>query len=273
MSRIWFLGAICALAITAAFRADAEVNLWISYYHAGESDYDQAVYRDAKATLDAALASTEDPVRKAFTLDALGRAYTATGAYAEAEKALQEALCLKEDSLGKESRPVPETLNNLADLHYIAGDREKAARLYKQSLDIFEADGLNLQVSRALNGLALIHASNGEYAEAQGLLERAIAVHNRANRRYHPYNATANINLAILYLNTDNPDRALPLLDHAEYVQTHNLRDDHPDVILRLEATAEVLAKLGRTAEAREARANAEKMETVWRNANLTPGQ
>lgn len=243
------LGLAVAVVAVAAPPATAELNLWISYHFAGQDSYGGGDYHQAERLLLAALSETRTRYRRASTLDTLGRVYLSQGRFDEGEKALQEALALKERSLGRRHRQVPVTLNHLADLRYLSGKGEVES-LYRRALAINERDQLNEEVSRSLNGLALVHNDRGEYVEAEKLLRRAIEIHDKAHRRDDPYTATVIVNLGILLTNLERYEEAGPLFERAAYIQDTMLRPDHPDVAVRLHATAAWLHATGKPAEA-----------------------
>ncbi|HNR30383.1 MAG TPA: tetratricopeptide repeat protein [Candidatus Hydrogenedentes bacterium] len=230
--------------------AGAELNLWVSYYFAGEDRFGAGDFKEAETLLVNGLSETKTAYRQGETLDALGRVYTSQGRYDDAEKAFQEALCLKRKSLGGRHREVAVSLNNLADLYYVWGKEDKPESLYRDALDIHRRDQLNVEVCRALNGLALIHNARGEFVEAEELLKRAIEAHEKAQRREHPFLATVLVNLGILYTNQGRYEEAGPLFDRAAYIQDQVLRADHPDVAVRLHGTSALYHATGRAKEA-----------------------
>lgn len=246
------------LSIAYANPATAGLNLWVSQHFAGLDADDSGNYRDAEIVLQAALEEAKKPFRRADTLDALGQIYTAIGDFEQAESYYKDALSLKERALGRRDRTVPKTLNNLADLYYINGKADQVEALYRRALEINERDQLNIEVCRSLNGLALVHNDAAEYVEAEKMLLRAISIHEKAQRRDHPYLATVLTNLGILYMNLGRYEEAEPLYQRANYVQSVSLRPDHPDVAVRLKATATLMQATGRMAEASEALADAD---------------
>lgn len=252
--------AVLAAGLVLALSAHAELNLWISYYCAGEDAYGAADYAEAEALLLDASPETARPWRDAFTLNSLGKAYAAKAEYKAAEKCYLCALTLLEESLGKNSREVPMVLNNLADLYYIAGDAGEVEALYRRALAIHERDQRNIEVVHSLNGMALLHNDAGETVQAKKLLERAISIQDKTLRREHPYTATLLVNKAILYTETGRCDEAELLLERAAYIQSQALRPGHPDVGIRLQAQAALLLKMGRENEARAAANHAERI-------------
>lgn len=238
--------------------AQGELNLFISYYFAGEDRFYTGDYQEADIEFGEAIEEKEKPHREAHVLDGLGRVYMSQGRYEESERALQEALRMKKRSLGAAHRFVPITLNNLADLHYVTGHAEAAEATYRKALELNKRDQLNLEVCRSLNGMALLHHGRGEYVQAEDLLKRAIALHDKAHRRDHPFLATSLANLGILYTNLGRYDEAGVVLERAEYIQDNFMRADHPDVAVRLTGEAALYRATGRGAQAAQASARAE---------------
>lgn len=230
--------------------AAAELNLWVSYYFAGEDRFGAGDFKEAEALLVDGLPETKAAYREAETLDCLGRVYTSQGRFEDAEKAYKEALRLKKKSLGKRHREVPVTLNNLADLYYVWGKTEETESLYRDALDVNRRDQRNVEVCRSLNGLALIHNQRSEFVQAEELLKQAIALHEKGERREHPFLATALVNLGILYTNLGRYTEAEEVFKRAEYIQDKMLRTDHPDVAVRLEGMAAMYRGTARATEA-----------------------
>lgn len=243
------LFAACA-AIVPAHVAFAEMNLWISRHYAGIATFDQGQYQEALGVLEAALDESKGKHRHAATLDQIGQVHAALGHFEEAEKYYKQALAEKESSLGRKHRDLAETLNNLADLDYLAGKVEECEPLYRRALEIMKRDELNIQVCRSLNGLALLENDANDKIEAEKFLLRAITIHDKAERRDQPYFATVLTNLAILYINSGRYAEAEPLLEKAKFVQGISLRADHPDVALRMHATAALYQGQGKNNEA-----------------------
>ena len=228
--------------------APAESNLWISYYYAGETNRQVGEYADAVTLLaqarDEHNRGEDETHRLANTLDRIGVTEMALEDYEQAEQCLMCALDLKERHLGSDSLLVPVTLNNLGDLYYVMGDAAKAERYYRRALEGNKKDEMNIEVSRSLNGMAIVHNDLGEHVEAEELLKRARDIHEGHMRRLHPYCATVYTNLGILYTNLKRYDEAKAAFKQARYIQGKSLPEEHPDVALRLSAEAALCAKL-----------------------------
>lgn len=273
-----FLGAftLAALFVLTPGSAHAELNLWVSYHFAGMDNYDAGEYQNAMVLYQEALDESDTggrrtKHRRADSLNGLGRVHHAVGNFDEAKKYYEQALDLKKHAVGRRHRDLPQTLNNLADLHYILEEKpEQVEALYRQALDINERDQFNIEVSRSLNGLALVHNDRGEYVESENLLLRAVEVNEKAERRDHPYLATVLTNLGILYTNLGRYAEAGPMFDRAKYIHEVALRADHPDVSVRLHATAALYQATGRGSEAVALATQAEAIRATQRSsANL----
>ena len=267
-TRLFVWIAVVLAGIVAWPAVAGELHLWISYHFQGIDTYEAGRYRDAETLFAEAEDETCEEHRLAFTLDGKGMTYLALGLYSDAEACLEKALCLREEECGEESRFVPTTLNNLADLHYVAGDATQVEPLYRRALEINEQDPYSVEVGRSLNGLALLANDAGDAVQAENLLRRSIRIHMMGGRSEHPYMATALINLAALLTNQGRFDEAKPLLRRAEHIQDEVLGDSHPDVAVRLQAQASWLAGTGHIEEARAAQNRAEEIEARFVELN-----
>ncbi|HOE66775.1 MAG TPA: tetratricopeptide repeat protein [Candidatus Hydrogenedentes bacterium] len=235
-----FLSALAAIGVCAA-SAHAELTLWMKYYYEGVDALDAARYAQAETLLlaakrEAAITLPQENFRLAWTLDALGQAYTAQGRYDEAEKSLAAALAMKKNVLGPHQREIPKTIVNLGDLYLASGQYDKVAREYRHALLILATDQTSLYVCRSLNGLASLYGHEGKTVEAEALLRRAVGVHERADRRTHPHMAATLANLAKLCAEQGRDDEALCLYDKAVSIQEKALPADHPERIASRDA-------------------------------------
>lgn len=258
MRKIVLIAAVTATALLGADKAQAELNLWVSFHFGGTDAYHDGEYQGAKVLLDRALDETRTSYRRGDTYERLGATYAALGQFEDAEQAFEEALRLKEKSLGGKHRELASILNNLADLKYLLEKHDQTEALYRRALGINQRDQWNLEVARALNGLALVHNDAGEYVEAENHLLRAVNVHEKGQRRNSAYLATVLTNLGILYTNLGRYDDAEPQFIRAQYIQDTELRSDHPDVAVRLHATAALYQSTERLPEAIELASEAE---------------
>lgn len=250
--------AMLGSAVAGAEDSSKQLNLWISHHFAGIENYYTGDYVEAAHLFESAAQDAQRKVRNAETVSALGRAYTALGKFDEAEAQYREALQLKRESLGKHHPFLASTLNDLADLLYLVEKKDECASLYREALEQLERDQFNLEVSRSLNGLALLANDAGDKVAAEQMLKRASNIHEKAQRRDHPYAATVLTNLGILYTHLGRFEEAAAKFERAKYIQDTKLRGNHPDVAVRLQGNAALLLATGHAGEAARLATDAE---------------
>ncbi|HEY9867919.1 MAG TPA: tetratricopeptide repeat protein [Candidatus Obscuribacterales bacterium] len=131
------------------------------------------------------IATTGDTKDRTIATEALEKAletvaerYNFENRYSEAEQAYQEALELKEQSLGPNHPDIPRTLDKLAELYKANGKYEPAIALLKRSLNTKEKlyGPEDPTVATTLKSLADLYRLQGRYAEAEPLAKRALAI-------------------------------------------------------------------------------------------------
>ena len=143
---------------------------------------------------------------------------------------------------------------------YQQADYAQAENLFLAALK--EAEKFGEQDSRlatSLNNLALLYDTQGKYAQAEPLYQRALAIDQKTLGPDHPDVATSLNNLALLYYNQSKYAQAEPLYERALAIAEKALGPEHPNAATSLENYAALLHKLNRDAEAdkMEARAQA----------------
>lgn len=97
------------------------------------------------------------------------------------------------------------------------GDLDSAEPAFLRALELAEAvEGGDFErVSRALNAVAIVHATQGRNADAEADLNRLIALHQARGDESSPQVAKAKGNLAALYTRQGRLDEAEPLYEQA----------------------------------------------------------
>ena len=200
-------------------------------YAAEERAAHKALYQEARAAqqagqVDQALTlyqQAADLSREKWPSDAavmhylIGDIQLSRQAYADAERAYQEALTLRERAYGQQHGAVAVSLNALAGLYYQLGDYVRAQPLYERALSIDEAvqGSTHRNVAIDLNNLAELHRSLGNYKAAEPLYQRALEIDKIAFGLDHPRIAIRLSNLAELFREQGNYAAALDLLQRA----------------------------------------------------------
>ncbi|XP_065064035.1 kinesin light chain-like isoform X3 [Rhopilema esculentum] len=122
--------------------------------------------------------------------------------YKEAANLLNDALAIREKTLGPDHPAVAATLNNLAVLYGKRGKYKEAEPLCKRALEIREKVlGRNHpDVAKQLNNLALLCQNQGKYDEVEMYYQRALEIYEAQLGPDDPNVAKTKNNLASAYL-------------------------------------------------------------------------
>jgi tetratricopeptide (TPR) repeat protein/tRNA A-37 threonylcarbamoyl transferase component Bud32 len=127
-------------------------------------------------------------------------------------------------------------LNNLAAIHWGAGENEDAARLYQQALEMRErALGPDHpEVASALQNLGAARRALGKYEEAQALYQRALAIYEQTLGPKHPKLASLLSNLGNAQAVMGHKKEARVSFERALAIQREALGLDHPKTAMML---------------------------------------
>ena len=117
---------------------------------------------------------------KARVLQHLGKVYAYNGQFAKAMEAFNQALTIRDDLRDLEGRA--RSLSDIGAVHYQQGYYGSALASYKQALRLFQEAGNedHQTQSKLLNNIALAYTSLGQYQEAAGVYEQALAIRDAA---------------------------------------------------------------------------------------------
>jgi tetratricopeptide (TPR) repeat protein len=107
-----------------------------------------------------------------------------------------------------------------------------------------------LEAARLLNDAATYLQARGRYAEAEPLLQRALAISEQQLGTDHPDTATSLNDLAELYRNQGRYEEAEPLMQRALAIREKQLGQDHPHTATSLDNLAALYQAQGKYAEA-----------------------
>ncbi len=147
-----------------------------------------------------ACASERGDVMAANLNATLGEHLRMVGVYQEAQKYLECALHIREQSLGSEHPDVASPLNNLAELYRAQGKYAEAEPLYQRALHIREQSKgpEHPDVASPLHGLAILYKEQGKYAEAEPLYQRALHIREQSKGSEHPHTQMIRSNYVFL---------------------------------------------------------------------------
>jgi tetratricopeptide (TPR) repeat protein len=229
----------------------------INKANAPKSANDQAPREDPKANLEA--------VAKQYGLgpDEVDQAIRAWGAkttdpyeaglaalyerdFPKASAQLQDSLKQREEKLTADQKAVAQDQEQVADAAFFLGSSlygqgkyRESAQAYERCLQLREGDPV------VMSGTALSLAHSGEYARAEPLYRRALAIDEKTLGPDHPTVATVLSNLAALLQDRGDYAGAEPLLRRALAIYEKALGLDHPDVATALNNLAALLEEKG----------------------------
>jgi serine/threonine protein kinase len=148
-------------------------------------------------------------------MERLGVVYRRSGRYAQAERLLRELLDIHRASTGEESPTYAGLLLELALLARVRGDCEEAGSLSQQSLSLYRRSlpHEHWELARALNTHAYLLESWGDTAGAAQRYREALEMSQSLPNQTDAYGlAVFRVDLANLYIQMDEPEKAGPLL-------------------------------------------------------------
>ncbi len=195
------------------------------------------VYRDlgdlakAEPLLKRALAIREktlgpDDLLVSASLNNIGNFHDDKGEYAEAEKAYLRSLEIREKKFKGNPHPwIAQSLYNLGDLSWKAGDLTKAETYLQRSLavseKVFGAD--HPSITYSLTGLANVYRDTGNYEKAEPLYRRVISIYDATFGKEHPTKARILTGLATLYLAKGDLPSAISTQSEANAIAEKNI--------------------------------------------------
>jgi tetratricopeptide (TPR) repeat protein len=149
-------------------------------------------------------------------------------------------------------------LLNQAGLYHLEHAQYSLAELFLQralAMRMLLVEGRAIGVGEAdlaesLNDLGAAYASQGRYAEAEPLLQRALDLHERALGPLHPMVATATNNVAMLCYYQKKYEQAEPLFLRALAIWEQVKVPEHPDLARTTSNLALLYSVQGRFAQA-----------------------
>lgn len=123
---------------------------------------------------------------------------------------------------------------------------EKAVQYYQQNIEACQEEAL----ISSLNNLGQLYRMQGQYAEAEPLLEQALTLRKQLYGEEHEYVAYSLNELANLYIAMEDFDKAEPLLNQALKIKEQQFGEGSPEIINTLNSLALLYTNTARYAEA-----------------------
>lgn len=168
--------------------------------------------------------------KAAELLHRVGEYFRVHWQFATAEPLFQQALAIREQTLGAEHLAVAETLNSLGVLYHEQGKYVQAEPLYYQALVIRERTlgAEHPAVAETLNNLGASYYFQGKYTQAEPLYQRAITIRQQVLGLEHHDTAESLNDLAVLYRNQGKYAQAEPLYQQVLAIEEKAMGSEHP---------------------------------------------
>lgn len=216
----------------------------------GLIQYAQGNFDDAQANLETSkslyMAQGNDPEKIAECEAYIGRAETAMGQFAEAEKDLRHSLDLRRSKNDGKDAMVADSLTGLAYLHMKVGKYQDAIAELRTALIITEkARGPESQdTASALNDLGQAHQLAGNFKEAESLYKRALEIRTNHLDGASPFLADSYDCLGALYASTNRLAEAKNYYQKALNIQQKTLASTDPKLAQTRQQYADVVLRM-----------------------------
>lgn len=172
--------------------------------------------------------------------------------YSEAEPLYQQALHVREQSLGPTHPHVATTLDGLATLYQTRGRYPEAESLFLRALTINEqqSGAEHPDTAQSINKLAILYYDQGKDEQAESFYQRALAINEKVLGKDHPSTARVLNNLAVFYAGKNMFAEAEPLFQQVVHICEQQLGPEHPTTVNGLNNLAQLYQEEGKYEEA-----------------------
>lgn len=174
------------------------------------------------------------PAARASVINNLAGIHYQRGDYARARDQFQRALTLFTRAHGPSHPNVARTLNNLGLALQDLGNFAEAETMYRKSVAMREKGKDPALLAKGVQNLAQVVHEQGRLEEAEQLYHRALTLFRTANQEESADAAQAMNNLAVLYLLKKDPERAGRMYEQALALREKTLGPNHRDVATAL---------------------------------------
>jgi len=146
----------------------------------------------------------------------LGKIYQNQFSFTIAIKMFQSALKIYREMTHQDKNKIASVLGNIALLHYEEEKYELADKTYEKALAEINDEEYNIERPWLIHNLALLKYHLGDYGSARILFEKAKGLWSEIHGTNHPFLATVDSNLALVYWANEDYKNAFEIFQKAE---------------------------------------------------------
>jgi tetratricopeptide (TPR) repeat protein len=226
-------------------------NLGLLYFETARYSAAEPLFRRAIPILEKV--KGRDHLSTARTLSNLAKVYRKQGKYLESKKLLERVVLIRRQELGALHPDLARSLDTLAAVSSDLRQFDRAERLSREALAIWEVVGTDqVEAAACLNNLAQLLARSKRYGEAKTLHLRALSTKEKRLGPDHPQVAQSLNNLAALCRAMGDPVQARAFCRRGLEIREKSMGPDHPDVAESLTEMAALDFSQGRYDNTRE---------------------
>ena len=163
----------------------------------------------------------------------------------DAGRLLDEALVIRRRVNDADGPEIAALLGDQGRLWLQRGEAQKANELLLQALAIERRAGNDPAIAKTLNSLGMVSQNLEKLDDAGRYYDEALAIRSRVLGPTHPDTSFTRGNLAALYYQQSNFEKAAPIFRETVELRRKTLGDDHPSLATSRNNLAVVLATLG----------------------------
>jgi tetratricopeptide (TPR) repeat protein/CHAT domain-containing protein len=218
----------------------------------GALEYAAGDYERAQATLRRAVQGLEelapDSAALAQVLENLAAVESKLANPQEAASLLERVVAIRGRAESDDPAAAVEALDELARIHRSLGEYDAATRNLEQAAELVERTGVEDELARRLNELGALYLGSGRYSDAELSLRRSLELIRKTRGERAFETATVIHNLAVLEHKLGRSDAAENLYSEALGIFRESRGDDDPSTATALLDMGELYAATGRVA-------------------------
>ena len=173
------------------------------------------------------------PLVEASIRHTIAKAYLDLGLFSEAEKHMTRSIELRRRALGVEHPVTLNTLNNLGQLYWRAGDNAQGEKILSPLLQVERRvlGERHPDTVSTMDELGTVYEHQNKIAQAERLYTEALSARRRMLGEEHPETLNSMNNLAVVYKDQGKYPQSEVMIAKVLEIQRRILGEEHPDTL------------------------------------------